>query len=228
MCLQSLQQDIEVKVSFKAVGNPLNYLIRADAAHQLMCLLSFLLWVCCSFFCIYCCWMCIILCKSVLIVTFLYFFFFFSWVDQSSVVIKPSQGAGWWWSVLADFFCCSEAIFFVLALSFYVDGTNSWLFECWFLMLIVRGLVDCCCLQARTLLSGELSAECTSYHVKAKLWSASDVTPSSFSLTWLHDEKVNEKVNVSSKKVKAGSCEAVLPSPRSYGNRRHAFFLFNF
>lgn len=32
MCLQSLQQDIEVKVSFKAVGNPLNYLIRADAA----------------------------------------------------------------------------------------------------------------------------------------------------------------------------------------------------
>lgn len=156
------------------------------------------------------------------------FLFFFSWVDQSSVVIKPSQGAGWWWSVLADFFCCSEAIFFVLALSFYVDGTNSWLFECWFLMLIVRGLVDCCCLQARTLLSGELSAECTSYHVKAKLGSASDVTPSSFSLTWLHDEKVNEKVNVSSKKVKAGSCEAVLPSPRSYGNRRHAFFLFNF
>lgn len=115
MCLQSLQQDIEVKVSFKAVGNPLNYLIRADAAHQLMCLLSFLLWVCCSFFCIDCCWMCIILYKSVLIVTFLYFFLFFctslSWVDQSSVVIKPSQGAGWWWSILADFFCCSEAIF---------------------------------------------------------------------------------------------------------------------
>lgn len=163
-----------------------------------------------------------------LLLHFFISFFFFSWVDQSSVVIKPSQGAGWWWSVLADFFCCSEAIFFVLALSFYVDGTNSWLFECWFLMLIVRGLVDCCCLQARTLLSGELSAECTSYHVKAKLGSASDVTPSSFSLTWLHDEKVNEKVNVSSKKVKAGSCEAVLPSPRSYGNRRHAFFLFNF
>lgn len=42
MCLQSLQQDIEVKVYFKAVGNPLNYLIRADAAHQPMCLLSFL------------------------------------------------------------------------------------------------------------------------------------------------------------------------------------------
>lgn len=228
MCLQSLQQDIEVKVSFKAVGNPLNYLIRADAAHQLMCLLSFLLWVCCSFFCIYCCWMCIILCKSVLIVTFLYFFFFF--LLGGSVISRNQTLAGSWLMVVRPpwLFLLFWSDFFVLALSFYVDGTNSWLFECWFLMLIVRGLVDCCCLQARTLLSGELSAECTSYHVKAKLGSASDVTPSSFSLTWLHDEKVNEKVNVSSKKVKAGSCEAVLPSPRSYGNRRHAFFLFNF
>lgn len=95
MCLQSLQQDIEVKVSFKAVGNPLNYLIRADAAHQLMCLLSFLFVVVFSVFTVV---ECIILYKSVLIVTFLSFFFFFctslSWVDQSSVVIKPSQGAG--------------------------------------------------------------------------------------------------------------------------------------
>lgn len=109
--------------------------LRGDAAHQLMCLLSFLLWVCCSFFCIYCCWMCIILYKTILIVTFLFFVLFFcvqrspGWT--SSVVIKPSQGAGWWWSVLADFFVVVLKWFLVLALSFYVDGTNSWLFECW-------------------------------------------------------------------------------------------------
>lgn len=189
MCLQSLQQDIEVKVSFKAVGNPLNYLIRADAAHQLMCLLSFLLWVCCSFFCIYCCWMCIILYKSVLIVTFLSFFFF---LLGGSVISRNQTLAGSWLMVVRPRWLF-VAIFFVLALSFYVDGTNSWLFECWFLMLIVRGLVDCCCLQARTLLSGELSAECTSYHVKAKLGSASDVTPSSFSLTsWRESKRKGE------------------------------------
>lgn len=189
MCLQSLQQDIEVKVSFKAVGNPLNYLIRADAAHQLMCLLSFLLWVCCSFFCIDCCWMCIILYKSVLIVTFLSFFFF---LLGGSVISRNQTLAGSWLMVVRPRWLF-VAIFFVLALSFYVDGTNSWLFECWFLMLIVRGLVDCCCLQARTLLSGELSAECTSYHVKAKLGSASDVTPSSFSLTsWRESKRKGE------------------------------------
>lgn len=160
----------------------------------------------------------------------LHFFISFFFLLGGSVISRNQTLAGSWLMVVRPpwLFLLFWSDFFVLALSFYVDGTNSWLFECWFLMLIVRGLVDCCCLQARTLLSGELSAECTSYHVKAKLGSASDVTPSSFSLTWLHDEKVNEKVNVSSKKVKAGSCEAVLPSPRSYGNRRHAFFLFNF
>lgn len=161
--------------------------LRGDAAHQLMCLLPFLLWVCCSFFCIYCCWMCIILYKTILIVTFLFFCFVFlcstlAWVD----VISRNQTLGGSWLMVVRprrlFFVVVLKWFLVLALSFYVDGTNSWLFECWFLMLIVRGLVDCCCLQAGTLLS-ELSAECTSCHVKAKLGSASDVTPSSFSLT---------------------------------------------
>lgn len=76
--------------------------LRGDAAHQLMCLLPFLLWVCCSFFCIYCCWMCIILYKTILIVTFLFFCFVFlcstlAWVD---VISRNQTLAGSWLMVV--------------------------------------------------------------------------------------------------------------------------------
>lgn len=100
MCLQSLQQDIEVKVSFKAVGNPLNYLIRADAAHQLMCLLSFLFVVVFSVFTVV---ECIILYKSVLIVTFLSFLFFFFLYKPllgGSVISRNQTLAGSWLMVV--------------------------------------------------------------------------------------------------------------------------------
>lgn len=45
--------------------------------------------------------------------------------------------------------------------------------------------------------------------------------PQVFPWLYLHDEKVNEKVNVSSKKVKTGSCEAVL-SALVHAHHRHA------
>lgn len=111
MCLQSLQQDIEVNVSLKLwvtlliiwseLMQPISWCVYCHSSCGFVVVFSVFTVAECVSFCTK---------QSSL----LHFFFFFctrlSWMDQSSVVIKPSQGAGWWWSVLADFFCCSEAI----------------------------------------------------------------------------------------------------------------------